>query len=541
MTTLTSDQTAAEAYIKDFIGTPFNLDNIDTYLCTLKGCAGTGKTTLTKRVVKMVRSAGRQVLCVAPTHKARKVLDKIINTSSFLRMPTTTLASMLGKIRAHGYVGAQNYKKGLDTKIGMYDFFIVDEISMATTADYEDIVKLAKLYEKKVLFVGDHLQIPNPAQPYVASDSTSRYFIKQINPAFVIPHQLELRQIVRTKEGNPLLSLLDVVRNAVGTDFNIIDLVTTATEPEKDQPGYYLQDPEQFLSSIKSHSKSFKDGQFRIVCYTNQSVKQYNKLIRTSHGYQEQIVEGELLTGYNNVGPIGNLTIENGQDYTVTGIKQVNNYTVTSPDRTYQDLTGKVVTIYDGNSSSNIFMLDLEEEENGPVLETLVKLADKVNSIGSTKADYIRYITMKTQIVFMDDIYRYNGNIYTGDEFKNVHPLLFTKTTVAIEPGEIAERISQQYPKIIAQRLKDNKEIYASEALSDMFQVIEKDISYGYAITAHKSQGSTYHTVFMDEQDFNTLRDHWSVRHKATIRTERDQLKYVALSRASMTCYLKYA
>jgi hypothetical protein len=276
------------------------------------------------------------------------------------------------------------------------------------------------------------------------------------------------------------------------------------------------------------------------VCYTNQSVKQYNKLIRTSLGYQEQIVEGELLTGYNNVGPIGNLTIENGQDYTVNSIKQVNDYTVTSPDRTYQGLTGKVVTIHDGNSLSNIFMLDLEEEENGPVLETLVKLADKVNSIGSTKADYIRYITMKTQIVFMDDIYRYNGNIYTGDEFKNVHPLLFTKTTVAIEPGEIAERISQQYPKIIAQRLKDNKEIYASEALSDMFQVIEKDISYGYAITAHKSQGSTYHTVFMDEQDFNTLRDHWSTRHKATIRTERDQLKYVALSRASTSCYLKY-
>ena len=88
--------------------------------------------------------------------------------------------------------------------------------------------------------------------------------------------------------------------------------------------------------------------------------------------------------------------------------------------------------------------------------------------------------------------------------------------------------------------MSDNKEIGASETLSDMFQVIEKDISYGYAITAHKSQGSTYHTVFIDEPDFNTLKDHWSARHRGIIRTERDQLKYVALSRASSTCYLKY-
>uniref|UniRef100_A0A6C0J543 Uncharacterized protein n=1 Tax=viral metagenome TaxID=1070528 RepID=A0A6C0J543_9ZZZZ len=43
-------------------------------MCTLNGNAGTGKTTITKLIVKKARRQGKQVLCCAPTHKAKKVL-----------------------------------------------------------------------------------------------------------------------------------------------------------------------------------------------------------------------------------------------------------------------------------------------------------------------------------------------------------------------------------------------------------------------------------------------------------------------------------
>jgi len=50
-------------------------------------------------------------------------------------------------------------------------------------------------------------------------------------------------------------------------------------------------------------------------------------------------------------------------------------------------------------------------------------------------------------------------------------------------------------------------------------------LDYGYAITGHKSQGSTYSHVFVMENDIN---DNWVLR-------ERNQIKYVALTRPSLT------
>ena len=51
--------------------------------------------------------------------------------------------------------------------------------------------------------------------------------------------------------------------------------------------------------------------------------------------------------------------------------------------------------------------------------------------------------------------------------------------------------------------------------------VARKDFDYGYAITAHKSQGSTYQHVFVIESNMD--------RNRKT--KERNQIKYVALSR----------
>ena len=55
--------------------------------------------------------------------------------------------------------------------------------------------------------------------------------------------------------------------------------------------------------------------------------------------------------------------------------------------------------------------------------------------------------------------------------------------------------------------------------------VIVKDLDYGYAITGHKSQGSTYSHVFVMENDIN---DNWVIK-------ERNQIKYVAMTRPSLT------
>ena len=65
--------------------------------------------------------------------------------------------------------------------------------------------------------------------------------------------------------------------------------------------------------------------------------------------------------------------------------------------------------------------------------------------------------------------------------------------------------------------------------------IVEKDIYYGYAITCHKSQGSTYDNVYVDEEDFKKIVCRWNYKFKVLEnRTkEYNQLKYVAYTRAS--------
>ena len=54
------------------------------------------------------------------------------------------------------------------------------------------------------------------------------------------------------------------------------------------------------------------------------------------------------------------------------------------------------------------------------------------------------------------------------------------------------------------------------------------DVSYGYSITCHKSQGSTYNTAFVLEDDINMNFD----------IIERNRIKYTAYTRASKKVYV---
>ena len=176
----------------------------------------------------------------------------------------------------------------------------------------------------------------------------------------------------------------------------------------------------------------------------------------------------------------------------------------------------------------------------------LINRAEKVNNNFSTKKDYQKYMELKNHTIFMDDIYKYDDNIMSEMDFKEMHPLLFTKienvisiTNKEIMKSELTEKMNKLYNNIIELRLLDNKNICDSETFADKFKVIEKDIYYGYAITAHKSQGSTYHNVFVDEIDFQKISDKWNYKYnrmESRIR-EKNQLKYVSYTRAKEFLY----
>ena len=94
--TLTVDQEKALTGILEFIQKPVKeLKDCATILYAAAGC---GKTFLTRVIVDKVRGK-YSIAGVAPTHKARKVLDQFLNQNSFYTIKTMTIASLLSKLR----------------------------------------------------------------------------------------------------------------------------------------------------------------------------------------------------------------------------------------------------------------------------------------------------------------------------------------------------------------------------------------------------------------------------------------------------------
>ena len=525
---LTKDQNATFIRVKGFF------EDHENPAIVIIGSAGTGKTTLLRYIVDHITDNGiGSIVAVAPTHKARRVLEKILNTDRFLPVPSLTVAAILGKIRDHHYIGSHRYTNGSKQKMDRYNYFILDEVSMVGDKDLEEIIEYICHNDKKLILVGDHCQIPSPSQELVR-DGDMCY--KPDSVAFDIENICELRSIVRQAEGSIIIQIASYLRDHLNIEVSIRDILTDLG----------VEDHSVFVTIEEAHSEFIQDREQgldpRMIAYTNAAVRSHNDKIRTNLNIQDKsLVEGELLTGYDNVGwptPV----IENGTDYKVTVIQPTTKHIIHG----YAGLTGNIVDLCDivdpSNISRNLFFIDVKHSSNNMFMREFVKRAEKVNKRHSTRDAYRKYCQLKNRAVFLEDVYKYAGKIMTNTDFRQSHPLLFTKVSEVIDTqrrsiaiSELTKKIGDQYGEIAEGRLLDNKPFADGELFADQYMVVEKDISYGYALTAHKSQGSTYDSVFVDENDFQKISNKWNYRLRAVEHRfkERNQLKYVAYTRAA--------
>ena len=491
----------------------------------LQGFAGTGKTTLTKHIVKYFSMKRLPICAIAPTHKAKRVIEAMVNHKQLFPVPAFTIASIMGKIREHSYIGTKKYSNPNNKKFTTYKIFLLDEVSMVADNDLRFIIDYVIQHNKKLLIIGDNCQIPCPSAPYkVVGNAVVKCDSFVFEDASIPTY--ELTEVVRQAEGSPVLQLTSYVRNHINGEFTIFDtgygnVMTSET--------MYTKFEELYRDSPTTS---------KIIAYTNQAVYTHNVEVRAQLGYEDKIVEGELLTGYASLG-FPELIIENGQDYVVAKCRETSNHAIDQ----FRGLYGHVLDLQIVNTpiiTRNLFFIEVAAEENNEFLTELIRRSDKVNAFHSTKMDYVHYCELKNRVIFMEDVYKYNDAIYKEADFKDTHILLFSKVTELIKDGviqssKLVDKIQTAYPGLLERRVQDvRKPIGDSETLADQFKCIEKDIYYGYAITAHKSQGSTYQHVMVDENDFSRIQDRMNFQFgKLEKRTrEKNQLRYVAYSRA---------
>ena len=571
---LTPDQERALTGILEFVAKP--VQSYPDCAIILYAAAGCGKTFLTRVIADKLR--GKYTLAgVAPTHKARKVLHRFLNNETFYghsfgmiyQIKTMTVASLLSKLRDHSYIGTKNYR-GTGSKVQFYDLFIIDEASMITDEDIKKIITYAFQYKRKLIFVGDKYQIPNPAQKYVIEDGFAH---KADSVAFNIPG-FELTTNMRQQE-NPIVPIYLILRQAiaekqeaviprksqmnsnVGVKFfserdkwiaqmaeTFLSIPASCAEYSDPRNGGHLSIPASCAENRSSISDNL--SKTRIIVYTNDAVKMHNMAIRKLFGRSIQPEFGELLMGYNNVG-FPEPYVCNGQDYYITDVRE----TVTHQVLNFTGLAGLLINIKecDSNIRAVLFVPDIGHPKNQGMLAELVKRAEKVNTKYSTKREYKSYCDLRNKLIFMENIYKFRDQIVGETQFRSDHPLLFKNlndtvsfTSSEVLANKLTNDIEEKYGELLKERLNDDKSFSDVEKLCDKFCIIEKDIDYGYAVTAHKSQGSTYKTVFIDEPDFDKLKDHYNYSLNCDVKAvkEKNQLKYVSYTRPTDCAYVYY-
>lgn len=526
---LTEDQESAFNYVKKFIN-----DNEEPAI-VIKGSAGTGKTTLTKYIVNyIVDNKNLSIVAIAPTHKAKRVLWKMLNNNRFIPIQTMTIASILGKMREHTYIGTHKYTNGSRQKMDKFDLFILDEVSMVSDTDLDYILDYICKHDKQIILIGDDCQIPSPSQQYVINGYDC---YKPDSSAFDIIPLCHLQKIVRQASNSPIIRIATYLREHIYEDNNLDKILFESNVNKEDLCVNFKNLYNLYIEDMKNKLNT------RIIAYTNAAVRYHNLEIRNKLKYDKPFIIGDILTGYNNVGfpePI----IENGTDYVVKDLREISNYSI----REFRDLNGFYIKLQDvdneDNNTFNLFFISIKHNNNIRFMNELVRRAELVNKKNSSKEDFRKYYELKNGAIFIEDVYKYGNHIMSETTFRELHPLLFTKINEVINiqtrniyENELSTKIDEMYTKddIISSRVNDNKPFGDSEVFADKFMVVEKDIYYGYAITAHKSQGSTYDSVYVDDMDFEKLSNKWNFklrvienRHK-----EKNQLKYVAYTRAS--------
>lgn len=451
------------------------LEDDKVVTASLVGSAGTGKTLCVRVLLEYISLKYHQslgVILAAPTHKAKIVLKRLSGPSGVMIDEPTTVHRLLGLKPIINIVefDAKDIEFDLSSlnlfSFGKTTLVIIDEGSLINDNVYDLLVEKIGAVAK-IIFLGDDKQLIPVKQAEKSKVFTSTDF-----------PTITLTKVERQVEGNPLLETLTVLRStklaSFQTNINDQGVGLEATSDVKD----FLR---QIGTNFKSQNFKFDPLHTKVLCYTNKRVGQFNLAIRKMLGYDKFINEGEILMANDNYDGsscainqpfiqyeghrlIKKANLYNANDYIVEKIDSVKgNIPYFNEVDGYQVLLRDTVDdmIY------NIFLIDPEAPVSiyaslASVLEnTRLRAIDKYTPSYSKKNYWSMYYAMMGSFTTMYDL------IYQGRTVK--------KAT----------------------------------------------FNHGYAITIHRSQGSSYENTFIDMKDILSCPSPGEIR----------SLQYVALSR----------
>ena len=519
----------------------------------LIGYAGTGKTTLITKFINDIINDKlvKRIAIAAPTHKAVGIIKNKLYGNIYEKEKSKNLKKYVEVLTIHRLLNYQNYidnngntyfAKGLvDTNWDIYNLIVIDECSMLNNQIINDIVlELQRNYEEnkklKVIYLGDPAQLPPVNQ------KISKIFTRDITKYY-------LEKIIRTKNNN-IMDLSNQHRKWIlsGNDDDMpkLELYNSDTIKIHDNTSLWLN------NFITNNSKNNI-----ILSWTNKKCNLYNDYIRKAIFKKENLEKyelGEILifqdyyrvklgdsdNNKDNNNYINFYTSEQVKLYDIkTRITKFDNLKVKKsssilPENIvdiYTDYVNKLNKIIDDNPI-RIYELQVRKinSDENIYVDNFNKLKKKIEiniykSKSKTLSEYEKLVLINNidkNINFMNNsVYKYHESLFNNvlnDEnitITTIHEDDIIKYNEIVEIGNVKllKLKEKLYSKI--NKIKDIDNIEKC----NLFSIIEKkmntlwkewqnkiidsiaQLNYGYCITVHKSQGSTFSNVYIDIAD----------------------------------------
>lgn len=408
---------------------------------TLSGYAGTGKTSLMEMIAKKGQKQNRPVMFCATTNKAAAVLNDRVSKAGF---KASTLNKVFGinvevdSSKAYNARNLVNVLKDVDIMPGTT--IIIDEASMINEENYKILNDIAKEHRLKIIYVGDEAQLAP-----VNEDKISKVFRNGEGKV------IRLTQVERTDD-NAILKEATAIRNGE-------PLSKVSSFNSKGEGVAYIspQHQEAINEVIDKYVKGLKQNPnyFRILAYTNKAVTAYNNQVRELLGYDSPIPHvGEPMTGYANWGyewRTKSYRFINSESYKVTQVGRPTTVQTRLDNGTPVVMQAVPITLEDSLGNIDTFNF-MDIKNNAQNRQSAMILANEKKRLwNEARRAYGREAkaAVYAKINAIDSFLFVNDNIEDSS-----HNLLQAKT-----------------------------------------------IDFGYALTIHKSQGSTFTHVLMDDVD----------------------------------------
>jgi len=436
-------------------------------LFVLAGRGGTGKTTIVSRALQELGVAKNSVKFALPTHKAKKVIANA--TDGYAEDHFTTLASLLGQTKRYDKRTGSFFFARDDDKFAasirklqkdQTKLIVIDEVSMVSEKFSDEIVKLSKELDIRVIFMGDNVQLP-PIEDTKGKISLSAVFDnvmgfnQKIDLGININNYVKLTERMRQGKDSPILGITDILANTIEYIFRN----AKSYDGTSKQTGFVLPKvPENGKQDGVHYAEGTVMGgptDATIDMFVEEYIKDpanvkyihFNKESKPRTVSIRSRIRQKLFPEVENAGDLTAMPFIKGE----------------------RIVLGESVATVEGNTAKLSSALHNGDEVT--VIQELNEARISVEVGGQYKKTYYGVPVKILQVKTDDNV---------------IHHLVF-------EDGQLTKRVVHKQMSQGQQKYNMENKVIA--------EVTTAEVSAAYLINTHKSQGSTYKTVYVDYEN----------------------------------------